>query len=147
VVAAVLMGDPRFTKGMPFNKGTAKGTGVSRALLNQHIPSTDWTTSNSHMSCPRKLRVQRTPNVWSRTAMRMTNSAIVCPYLLIRRITCKQGRLTDYLRWQERRPTSGLHGEILNGSPNLHQGTAGKSRDPVSSSSRCIAVFTREMLA
>jgi hypothetical protein len=29
VVAAVLMGDPRFTKGMPFNKGTAKGTGVS----------------------------------------------------------------------------------------------------------------------
>jgi len=27
VVAAVLMGDPRFTKGMPFNKGTAQGTG------------------------------------------------------------------------------------------------------------------------
>jgi hypothetical protein len=30
VVAVVMMGDPRFTKGMPFNKGTAKGTGVSR---------------------------------------------------------------------------------------------------------------------
>jgi hypothetical protein len=28
VVAAVLMADPRFTKGMPFNKGTAKNTGV-----------------------------------------------------------------------------------------------------------------------
>lgn len=28
VVAAVLMGDPRFTKGMPFNKGTAQNSGV-----------------------------------------------------------------------------------------------------------------------
>jgi hypothetical protein len=33
VVAAVLMGDPRFTKGMKFNKGTAKGGGVCSPYL------------------------------------------------------------------------------------------------------------------
>jgi hypothetical protein len=78
VVAAVLMGDPRFTKGMPFNKGTAKGTGVSLNIFLIHgIFMLTQHNSNFHTSFLNKLPAQRTLSELLHIVTPMMNSAIV----------------------------------------------------------------------
>jgi hypothetical protein len=70
------MGDPRFTKGLPFNKGTAKGTGVSKKKsmilydINKLIPS------SAFLTLPSKT-AKAILSVLCRTAIMMMSSVIV----------------------------------------------------------------------